>query len=144
MTSRRRTTSNQRWNNVAYVNVGIWNVEQRRINVVYFNVDLNNVRQRRNNVVIFNVDLHNVEPRRNNVVNMTIKNKLWVKNIMILLSFNKNHLNWIYWTQNLLYFVPLYNKEYMEITEWKHTVESAVHGPLNQYENYSISLLIPK
>ena len=117
MTSRRRTTSNQRWNNVAYVNVGIYNVEQRRINVVYFNVDLNNVRQRRNNVVIFNVDLHNVEPRRNNVVNMTIKNKLRVKNIMILLSFNKNHLNRICWTQNLLYFVPVYNREYMKITE---------------------------
>ena len=32
------------WNNVVYVSVGIYNVEQRRINVVYFNVDLN-VRQ---------------------------------------------------------------------------------------------------
>ena len=59
---------NQRWSNVVYVNVRIYNVEHRRINVVYFKV-----RQRRNNVVIFNVDLHNVEPRRNNVVNMTIK-----------------------------------------------------------------------
>ena len=56
MTSQRRTTSDQRWSNVAYVNVGICNVEQSRINVV-----------------IFNVDLHNVELRRNNVVNMTIK-----------------------------------------------------------------------
>ena len=82
-----------------YVNVGIYNVEQRRINVVYFNVALNNVRQRRNNVLIFNVDLHNVDPRRNNVLNMTIKkkkkNKLRVKNIIILLSFNKINLNWI-------------------------------------------------
>ena len=43
-TSRRGTTSNQRWNNVVYFNVGIYNVEQRRINVVYFNVDMNNVR----------------------------------------------------------------------------------------------------
>ena len=32
------------WNNVVYVSVGIYSVEQRRINVVYFNVDLN-VRQ---------------------------------------------------------------------------------------------------
>ena len=35
------------------------------------------------------------------------KNKLRVKNIIILFSFNKNHLNWIPWTQNLLHFVPL-------------------------------------
>ena len=73
MTPRRRTTSNQSWNNVVYVNVGIYNVEQCRINLFYFNVDLNNVRQRRHNVDIFNVDLHNVEPRWNNVVNMTIE-----------------------------------------------------------------------
>ena len=86
MTSRRRTTSNQGWNNVEYANVGIYNVEQRRINDAYFNVDFNNVRQRQNNVVIFNVDLHNV-------VNMAIKNKLRFKNIIILLRFNKNHLN---------------------------------------------------
>ena len=38
------------------------------------------------------------------------KNKLRVKNIIILLSFNKNHLNWIPWTQNLLHFVPLFKK----------------------------------
>ena len=56
------TTLNQRWNNVAYANVGFYNVEQRQINVVYFNVDLkNNIRQRWNNVVIFNVDIHNVD-----------------------------------------------------------------------------------
>ena len=97
MTSRRRATSNERWNNVAYVNVGIYNVEQRQINVVYFNVDSSNVRQRRNKV-IFNVDLRNVEPRRNNVVYMTIKKiykycKPRAKNIIIILSFCKNHLN---------------------------------------------------
>ena len=95
MTSGRRTIQHR--NNVVYVNVGIYNVEQRRINVAYFNVDLNNVRQRRNNNVIFNVNLHNVEPLRNNIVNMTInkmKNKLGVKNIIILFSFNKNYLNW--------------------------------------------------
>ena len=55
-----------------YVNIRIYNVEQRRINVVYFNVDLNNIKQRRNSVVIFNVVFHNVGQRRNNVVNMTI------------------------------------------------------------------------
>ena len=44
--------SNQRRNNVVYINVEIYNVEQRRINV-----DLHNVRD---NAVIFNVDFHNV------------------------------------------------------------------------------------
>ena len=67
---RSRTSSNKRWINLAFVNVGIYNVEQRQIIVVYFKLDLNNVRQRRNNVVIFNVNLHNVEPRRNNAVNI--------------------------------------------------------------------------
>ena len=79
--SRRGTTSNQRWNNAVYFNVGIYNVEQRWINVVYFNVDMNNVRQRRNNVVIFNVEFHNVVKRRNNVVKMTISKKNENKNI---------------------------------------------------------------
>ena len=68
MTLQRRQTSNQRSNNVMYVNVEIYNVEQCQINVVHFNVDLNNVRQRRNNVAIFNVDFHNV-------VNMNISKK---------------------------------------------------------------------
>ena len=73
---RRRTTSIQRWNNVAYINLEIWNVEQRRINVDYFNVYSNNIRLRRNSAVIFNVDFHNVGQRWNNVVNMIIwKNK---------------------------------------------------------------------
>ena len=40
------------------------------------------------------------------------KNKLWGKNIIILLSFDRNHLNWIRWTQNPLHFVPHF-KEYM-------------------------------
>ena len=74
-TSRRGATSNQRWNNVVYFNVGICNVEQRWINVVYFNVDIKNVRQRRNNIVIFNVDMNNVGKRRNNVVKMTVSKK---------------------------------------------------------------------
>ena len=46
MTSRRRTTSNQRWNNAGYVIIEIYNVQLRWNNVVYFNVELNNVRQR--------------------------------------------------------------------------------------------------
>ena len=58
-----------------YFNVGIYNIEQRRINVVYFNVDMNNVRQRPNDVVIFNVEFHNIGKRRNNVVKMTISEK---------------------------------------------------------------------
>ena len=90
-TSRSEKMSNQRWNNVAYFNFGIYNVEQRWINVVYFNVDMNNVRQRRNNVVIFNVEFHNVDQRRNNVVKMTIskKNRKIIWNwINWILSFN--------------------------------------------------------
>ena len=47
--------SSQRWNNVVYVNVGIYTVEQRQINVIHFNVDLNNVGQRWNNVVIMTI-----------------------------------------------------------------------------------------
>ena len=50
MTSRRGATSNQRRNNVVYISVGIYKVEQRWMNVVYFHVDMNNVRQRWNNV----------------------------------------------------------------------------------------------
>ena len=41
VTSRRRTMSNQCWNNVVYVKVEIYNVEERRINVVYFNFHIN-------------------------------------------------------------------------------------------------------
>ena len=74
-TSRRGTTSNQRWNNAMYFNVGINNIEQYRINVVYFNVDMNNVRQHRNNVVIFNVKFHNVGKRGNNVVKTSFSEK---------------------------------------------------------------------
>ena len=55
-----------------YVNVEIYNIEQRWNNVVFLNVELNNVGQRQNNVFIFNVDFHNVGQRRSNVVNMTI------------------------------------------------------------------------
>ena len=76
MSSRRRAVSNQRWNNVVYVKVGICNVEQSRINFVYFYIDLNNVRQRRNNVVIFNFDFRKVGQRRNNFVNRNICKKL--------------------------------------------------------------------
>ena len=75
MTSRRRTASNQRWNNVVYVKVVIHNFQQRWNNVVYVKVELNNVRQRRNNAVIFNVDFHNVGQRRINVADMTIWKK---------------------------------------------------------------------
>ena len=82
MTSRRGTTSSQRWNNVVYMNVGIW---------TYFNVDINNVRRSRNNVVIFNVQFYNVGKSRNNVVKMTISknNKTNISNRMHeIQSFN--------------------------------------------------------
>ena len=91
MTSRHRTTSNQRWNNVVYNNVQIYNVEQRWNNDVFFNVELSNVRQCRNNVVIFNVYFHNVGKRRNNVANMTIwkKYKPRFKNKIIFSNFKE-------------------------------------------------------
>ena len=66
-TSRRDTTSNQRWNKVVYFNVEIYNVEQRRINVVYFNVDMKNVRQCPKKVALFNVRFHNVGKCRNRI-----------------------------------------------------------------------------
>ena len=72
-----------------YVNVEIYNVEQRQINVVYFNVDINSVRQRRNNVVIFNVKFHNVDQCQNNVFNMTICKKV-EKSKKIFLSLEKS------------------------------------------------------
>ena len=76
MTSRRRTMSNQRWNNVMYVNIEIYNVEQRHIKVVCFSVDINYVRKGRNNAVIFNIEFHNTDQRQNNVLNVTIFKKL--------------------------------------------------------------------
>ena len=73
-----------------YLNVGIYNVEQRWINVAYFNVDVNNVRQRRNNVVLFNVEFYNVGQRGNNVVKMTISKESKKKSFQInTLNFNK-------------------------------------------------------
>ena len=91
MMSQRRTTSSQRWRNVVYVNVEVYNVQLRLINVVYFNIDFSNVRQRRNNVVIFNIDFHNVGQRQNNVVNMTIWiNKLSHESKTKFLSFKEN------------------------------------------------------
>ena len=76
MTSLGQTMSNQRLNNIQYVNFEISNVQQRRINAVYFTVDMNNVRQRWKNVVIFNVQFHSVDQHQNNVVYMTIFKKL--------------------------------------------------------------------
>ena len=70
-------TSNQRWNDVVYVKVGVYNAGQRRINH-------------------FQPRALNVDQRRNNVVNMTIckkvQNKPQIKRKTIFLSLNKNHL----------------------------------------------------
>ena len=67
------TTSNQRWNNFFYINIKIYNFEQRRNNV------------------IFDVKLHNAEQGWSNVVNITIliklKNRPRVKSNKIFLSF---------------------------------------------------------
>ena len=54
------TTSNQRWNNVVFVNIETYNIEFR-INVVYFNAYINSVRQHRNNVLFSNVEFHNID-----------------------------------------------------------------------------------
>ena len=72
---KRGATLNQRWNNVIYVNVGIYNAKQRRINIFYFNVFMNNLRQRRNKFDIFNINFHNVGQGPNNAANMTISKK---------------------------------------------------------------------
>ena len=58
---------------------------------MYLNVEIYNVQQRCNNVVIFNVDFHNVGQRRNNVANMTIWKKIkpWFKNKIIFLNFKE-------------------------------------------------------
>ena len=72
MTSRHRTMSNQRLNNVVYVNGKHYNVEQRQIKIY---VDINNVRKLYNSTVISIVEFHHVDQRRNNIVNMTIFKK---------------------------------------------------------------------
>ena len=77
--------SNQRGNNVVYVNVEIYNVEQRRTNVV--NVDIN-VRQSRKNVDIFNVEFQNFDQHRRKVVNMTIFKK-FKRSKTVFLSIEK-------------------------------------------------------
>ena len=74
MMSRHWTMLNQCWNNVVYVNGGIYSVEQLRISFVYY-AFMSNVRQRQNNVFIFKIQFHNVEQRWNNVVNMVIYKK---------------------------------------------------------------------
>ena len=108
MTSPRRTMSNQRWNNFAYVNVEIYNVEQRQINFVSFNIDISNVRQRWNNAVIFNVEFHDVDQRRSNIVNMTIFKKLkrakkyfWASNKIWLIWLTTLTFDCDQWTRNM-------------------------------------------
>ena len=76
MTSRRRTTLEQRWNDVTYINAKIYSVEQRRINVVHFDIDINNARQCWNNFLIFSIEFQDIDQRQNNVVNINICKKL--------------------------------------------------------------------
>ena len=120
---KRRTLSNQHWNNVVYANLEIYNVEQRRNNVekrqnnvVYFIVDINNIRQRWNNVATFNLEFHNVDQRQDNVVNMTIHKKLkrekkyfWAlkKRKKEKERKRKENWNWIHWTPSLGYYFKI-------------------------------------
>ena len=105
--------SNQRWNNVVYVNVEIYNVEQRQINIIYFKVDINNVRQCPNNAVIFNVEFQNVDQRQNNViVNVTIFRNL--KKAKKYFRAEKKRLVWL--TTLAFDFGQLKRKENMERT----------------------------
>ena len=77
-------------NNVVYVNVVIYNAQQRWKGIVNFNVEFNNVvyvnvviynaQQRWKGIVNFNVEFNNVGQRRNSVGHMTIwKRKLSLK-----------------------------------------------------------------
>ena len=138
MTSRGRTLPNQRWNNVLYVNVQIYNVEQRRINVVYFNFDISNVRQRRNNVVIiFNVEFHNVDQRRNIVVNMTIFKKL--KRAQKYFLASRDLIN------NTCFRLRSIKKKGKHWTyNAKINVRKDMHGKWKEYENNGMSLLMAK
>ena len=118
--SRRRTTSNQRWNNVADVNVGIYNVDQRRINIVYFKDDLNNVRQRGNNVIIVMFDFHKLGSVETPlwILPYEKKKKLRGKHKIILLSFKEKlfKLNKMDWKLSSLYstFWQEYVEEYLQ------------------------------
>ena len=132
MTSRRRAMSNERWNNVAYSNIGIYDVEQRQNNVVYLNFDINNVRQRRNNAVFFQVEFHKVDQRRKNIVKMAIfKRMKRAKKLFFWASKKMNHLinNTCFWlwsikmkgkhgTYNVKTNVGKYNAWYMK-RKWK-------------------------
>ena len=95
-----------------YLNVEIYNVEQRRINLVYFNVDVNNVRQRRNNVVLFNVEFYNVGQRGNNVVKMTISKKNKKKTFQINTLNSKFKLLF----HNLIHFTPDFKRNILKNT----------------------------
>ena len=102
-TSRGRTTSNQNWNNVVYVNLGIYNVEQLRINFVYFNVDINNVTQWQNKPHFQS----RVSPRwsmSKNVVKITISKKNNNNNN----KKKKNIPNSIHWIQNFNYYLIIF------------------------------------
>ena len=84
MMSWRRTTSNQRWNNVLYVNVEISKVQQRWNPIVYFNVELNNARQRRNNVANMIISKKKNKPRfqkQNNI--FELQGRCWTQSFLL-------------------------------------------------------------
>ena len=67
----------ERWNEVVYVNVGIYNVEKRWNNVVILSFNFCNIGQRQNNFVDFPISK---EPKNNG----------WAKKIMTFFSFKWN------------------------------------------------------
>ena len=134
MTSWRQKTSDQRLNNIVYVNERIYKVEQRQINVIYFEVDLNNF-------VIFNVDFHTlgkVETRLwiwQFVKNQ--KNKLRAKNIIILsFKWKSFKLNTLKANFSSLYypFQGIYVEEYLQTVKILKTLWYAASQ--KQYLNH--------
>ena len=119
MTSWRQTTSNQRWKNVAYINVEIYNIEKRGINFVYLNVGINNNLQ---TTLSFSMSsftmLTNVEITLSIWPDVQIwKIKLDLSATKYFWASNKKHLklkilNSMFQLlfQNLVHFIPHFNR----------------------------------
>ena len=98
MTSRRRTTSNQRWNNVVYVNVEIYNVETMLCISTLNWTTLDNVETTLSFSTSIFTTLGNVET--------TLGIWPFEKKASIQKQNNIFELQRICWTQNLLQFSP--------------------------------------